>query len=95
MTAVEEIEASNHDTSHGACGKTWKQRGNRTGHCAKCHETFEGVTLFDWHQTLSDDGTVLCRHFSDTSWIEKGLRLVNGTWRGEALPDDVLSRWKK
>lgn len=37
-------------TTHAACGKSWKQRGNRTGHCSGCHETFEGVTLFDLHR---------------------------------------------
>lgn len=35
-------------TTHG-CGKSWKQRGNRTGHCSGCHETFEGLSLFDAH----------------------------------------------
>ncbi len=37
-------------TTHGACGKSWKQRGNRTGHCSGCHHTFEGITLFDLHR---------------------------------------------
>lgn len=37
-------------TVHAACGKSWKQRGNRTGHCSGCHETFEGVSLFDLHR---------------------------------------------
>lgn len=81
----------NADTFHGACGKGWKQRGNRTGHCSKCHETFEGLSLFDWHQLLGDDGSVLCRDSSDAAWIEKGLRLVNGTWRGAAMPEGVFS----
>lgn len=35
-------------TTHG-CGKSWKQRGNRTGHCSGCHATFEGLALFDAH----------------------------------------------
>lgn len=37
-------------TTHAACGKSWKQRGNRTGHCSGCHQTFEGTTLFDLHR---------------------------------------------
>jgi hypothetical protein len=78
-------------TTHGACGKTWKQRGNRTGHCAKCHETFEGITLFDWHQLLDDKGGVICRTQSDAKWISKGLRLVDGTWRGPALPEGTFA----
>lgn len=80
-----------HNASHGACGKTWRQRGNRTGHCAKCHETFEGLSLFTWHQTLTAEGRVTCRKPSDAKWIDKGLRLVNGSWRGEAMPEGVFS----
>lgn len=79
-------------TTHGACGKSWKQRGNRTGHCAKCHETFEGISLFDWHQLLTPDGAVICRDQSDVAWIEKDLRLVDGTWRGPKLPEGVFSK---
>jgi len=78
------------EISHGVCGKTWKQRGNRTGHCAACHETFEGLSLFDWHQTLSDEGKVLCRNPADAEWASKGLRLVDGTWRGPALPEGTF-----
>lgn len=83
----------NHDTAHGACGKTWKQRGNRTGHCANCHETFEGLSLFDWHQTHDSEGRVLCRNSADAKWTDKGLRLVNGTWRGPEMPEALLSRF--
>ena len=78
--------------SHGACGKTWKQRGNRTGHCAKCHETFEGITLFDWHQTQADGGVTKCRDSSDAEWIKKDLRLVDGAWRGPALPEGTFGK---
>ena len=42
-------------TTHG-CGKSWRQRGNRTGHCARCHNTFEGVALFDAHFVRTDEG---------------------------------------
>ena len=34
------------------CGAVWRQRGNRTGHCSECHETFEGITAFDRHQQM-------------------------------------------
>lgn len=37
-------------TVHAECRKAWKQRGNRTGHCSGCHQTFEGLTLFDLHR---------------------------------------------
>lgn len=79
--------------SHGACGKSWKQRGNRTGHCSNCHETFEGLSLFDWHQTLDDQGRVLCRNPSDAEGVKRGLRLVEGTWRGPKMPEHVLQAW--
>lgn len=46
--------------SHGRCGKRWNQRGNRTGHCSACHETFEGSSLFDAHQRCGSDGKPFC-----------------------------------
>jgi len=46
--------------SCGRCGRSWRQRGNRTGHCARCHETFEGSRLFDAHQRQLQDGRVDC-----------------------------------
>lgn len=48
------------EVTHSKCGRTWLQRGNRTGHCALCHESFEGVSLFDKHQRVSPDGFVTC-----------------------------------
>lgn len=44
-------------TTHG-CGKSWKQRGNRTSHCGGCHVTFEGLSLFDAHFVHHKDGTL-------------------------------------
>lgn len=69
-------------TSHGACGKSWPQRGNRTGHCSACHETFEGLTLFDAHRVVGADGKRVCL---DPSALEypKGWRLQqdeHGVW---------------
>lgn len=60
-------------TTHGACGKSWVQSGNRTGHCPRCHVTFQGVRTFDWHQKLQPDGSVLCRTPDDPEWGEYGL----------------------
>jgi len=67
--------------THGACGKSWVQHGNRTGHCSQCHETFEGVSLFDWHQIVDDAGRVKCRNQQDTAWIKKGLVWTGQSWR--------------
>lgn len=84
---------SNHDTTHGACGKTWKQRGNKTGHCSGCHETFEGLSLFDAHRHYLDpDKTV--RGCKDPATMEypKGwpLKLENGSWRStKPYPDQL------
>lgn len=86
------LERGGQLTSHGACGKTWKQRGNRSGHCARCHETFEGLALFDWHQVFDSKGGVICRNPDDPVWKDKGLRLVEGSWRGPKLPDGVFGR---
>ena len=80
--------------THGACGKSWQQRGNRTGHCAACHETFEGLFLFDAHQRLLPDGQVLCLDpavmLTGPKEDKKPLRLINGSWRGPAMPTGVF-----
>lgn len=75
---------NNHDTSHGQCGKTWKQRGNTTGHCSGCHETFEGEHLFDAHREYKDAAKTVrgCKVPQDMEY-PKGypLKSVNGSWR--------------
>lgn len=73
---------TNHDTSHGQCGKTWKQRGNRTGHCSGCHETFEGLGLFDAHRYSVSETERGCKNPSEMEY-PKGYRLIleNGSWR--------------
>lgn len=76
-------------TTHGKCGKSWKQRGNRTGHCAGCHETFEGLSVFDAHQRIGDGGTVVCLPPEEVTVNKSPLRLVDGTWRGPGLPEGV------
>lgn len=48
------------EVKHGACGKSWKQRGNRSGHCSGCHVTFYGITAFDQHHTRGDGGGPIC-----------------------------------
>lgn len=80
-------EPTKTNASHGACGKKWWQRGNSTGHCSKCHLTFEGLGLFDWHQLLDKSGNVICRDPASEEFASKKLRLVNGTWRGPAIEE--------
>jgi hypothetical protein len=81
--------------THPKCGKSWTQHGNRTGHCAKCHETFEGITVFDMHQLIGEDGRVTCRD-PRTITIGKAkvpLRLVDGSWRGPGMPNAVKAKY--
>jgi hypothetical protein len=68
--------------THPKCGKRITQRGNRTGHCAKCCETFEGLALFDLHQKLLPSGQVECLHPSILKYAGAPLSLVDGSWRG-------------
>lgn len=67
--------------THGTCGKQWNQRGNYTSHCPKCHETMSSMKLFDWHQTLTATGSVLCRDMSEYA----GVRVLDGVWSGPAI----------
>ena len=85
---------SDHDTSHGACGKTWRQRGNRTGHCSACHETFEGEKLFDAHRVTLDDETRGCADPRSMEWQGEPLRVENGTWRGPRMSAEARERYR-
>jgi hypothetical protein len=82
-------------THHGACGKGWKQRGNRTGHCAACHETFEGLSVFAAHRRQNEDGTAICLQPAAVTYQKKPLRLIEGTWRGPELPKNTFSTTKE
>lgn len=74
------------------CGKWWLQRGNRTGHCMKCHETFEGLTLFDAHQRVLASGHVDCLRASTITWRGERLRSVEGTWRGPQMDTTAFKK---
>lgn len=70
--------------THGACGRSWVQRGNRSGHCAGCHETFYGLRAFDGHR---QDGACLDPTTKpDVWWQDSG-----GQWhnRPPMTPDEV------
>lgn len=83
---------SDHDTAHGACGKTWRQRGNRTGHCSGCHETFEGETVFDAHRVTDENGDRVCLAPSEVKIVGVALRVENGTWRGPRMSKEQAER---
>ncbi|WP_443673898.1 FDXHR family putative zinc-binding protein [Leucobacter chromiisoli] len=94
MVSVTPTSPSDHNTSHGACGKTWRQRGNRTGHCGACHETFEGETVFDAHRITDKQGNRVCLPPSEVKYAGVLLRLENGTWRGPKMSAEALARRK-
>jgi hypothetical protein len=73
------------------CGAVWKQRGNLTGHCTRCHHTFDGIELFDRHQTTDDHGTTHCKDPRTMRLKHEPLILVDGTWRGPRMPDHVIA----
>lgn len=71
---------------HSKCGRSWRQRGNRTGHCAACHETFEGEALFDAHRRDSAEGQRIC--LDPREMAHRGVQLAfvdepgtDGSWR--------------
>lgn len=70
----------------------WHQRGNATGHCAKCHQTFEGITVFDAHQSTGEDGKTICKAPSEMTVGGKPLRLIDGSWRGPGMPEAEIER---
>lgn len=69
------------DVKCSKCGHRWKQHGNRTGHCGgDCHGTFEGGTLFDWHQRVAEDGSITCKTEHSEDWNPK-LEWTGQSWR--------------
>lgn len=80
-------------TTHG-CGKSWRQRGNRTSHCGGCHVTFEGLSLFDAHFVHHKDGTLT--HLDPRTMTFNKAALVfdgtfgDGSWRRSDLPDSAF-----
>lgn len=69
-------------TIHGQCGKTWLQKGNKSGHCSGCHVTFYGSTTFDRHRR---NGTCLDPNTLDGPWWTDD----DGQWHyGERLTDE-------
>lgn len=61
------------------CRKEILWRGDITGHCAKCHETFAGIESFDRHQRLSG-GEVTCL---DPAEVRSGQRRMELNRYGE------------
>jgi hypothetical protein len=74
------------ETECGA-GHKWRQSGNDTGHCAKCHRTFSGVLAFDKHQRF-DSGLLRC--------LDPALVRTNdgGFWY-EKVTDHLTTYWRR
>lgn len=79
-------------TTHGQCGKSWIQRGNRTGHCSGCHETFEGLAVFDAHRRTDEGGLRVCVDPATVKVAGQLLALIDGTWRGPRMSDEEKER---
>jgi hypothetical protein len=78
------------------CGAVWRQRGNLTGHCTACHQTFQGIELFDRHQSTDADGRTHCRAGSEIRLgkAEHRLELIDGVWRGPRMsPETIAARF--
>lgn len=78
--------------THSKCGTVVQQRGERTSHCPKCHVTYEGLTLFDAHQRIAADGSIVCLAPEHMRFQGARLRFVpasregaDGSWRGPKL----------
>ena len=81
-------------TSHGRCGRSWTQHGNRTSHCAACHETYANLSLFDAHRPGAWTGRVcsvpsgLVQDAEGVWWTLEGLANRDSlVERGRALAD--------
>ena len=82
-------------TTHG-CGKSWRQVGNRTSHCGRCHTTFGDLGTFDAHFRRVAAG-VECRDPGEM--VVRGLPLKfdgafgDGVWsRQDAAPLGLRAR---
>ena len=81
--------------THPACGRTWRQKGNASGHCATCHETFYGITAFDAHLSRGDDGRPICRHPDTITKPGPWWRDDDGQWHlGKRMtPEQIREAW--
>jgi hypothetical protein len=59
--------------------------------CANCPEMFSSVSVFDAHRT-GDYRRRTRRCLTPEEMLEKGLRLVNGTWTTESMSDEEKAR---
>lgn len=84
-------------TTHG-CGKSWLQRGDRTGHCSACHNTFEGNTLFDAHFDRTG-GDLICRDPAEMTINKEPLTFDpthgDGSWSAPRSVFDPSRIWGK
>jgi len=63
--------------------------GSNLNHCAKCHQTFTSLTMFDKHQEVQKGpGRVLCRPPEALGLV----RDTKGVWR---TPEGVESLYRR
>jgi hypothetical protein len=77
-----EAPARGKPTTHGACGQSWRQVGNQTGHCSGCHRTFASGRAFDRHQRIVE-GRSVCTDPASLTRSDRA-RLYASAWDGLA-----------
>jgi hypothetical protein len=66
----------------GGCPATWTAPG--AAHCAACHRTFSGVSLFDLHRSqYGERGS--CQDPGD---VRHMMFLRDGMWRGPEMTEE-------
>lgn len=86
--------------SHGACGRSWLQRGERTSHCGSCHETYATLGLFDRHRRAGqcvpaarvlDRGDMLAQDVEGVWYSPAARARLRGVLRVRGLAGSHLS----
>lgn len=72
-----------------SCTKACVVPSPAQAHCAVCHVTFGGVTLFDSHRYTLPDGQRACLHPMALTAEPR-----NGVWRVPSTPEEI-ERLKK
>jgi uncharacterized C2H2 Zn-finger protein len=75
------------------CGTTWRQSGNRTGHCSACHRTFTSAGAFDRHRRDSDTGRTCIDPGPAWTGTEGAGHVVYDLLVGHGAHDEGTTYW--
>ena len=82
--------------SCGGCDNRWS--GVSRAHCAACHRTFGGATLFDAHRRdgCLDPETIMTTP-KDGSAPQRAMFLTDGIWQSTETPNNGagLRKWRE